>query len=270
MAQKDDENQPIAEISRQAAVWWVLLKDQQWVSLQQGWQFVLWLMRSRRHVREFIQIYRQDERLARAFRIQPDKSSQSNVTHVYWWRGSPLKPAETREQHRRHIAGWGLAATLLITVPTFYFLAAWDAAAPDGAIATLAGEAKERQLADGSKVRLESNSTLKVEFTGQRRDVRLFQGEATFAVATNATRPFVVKTPPVDIVAEADATFAVRINSHVEVEVYEGLVKVLQRGAKAGVLGATVKKGETYRVPVQGFRAIVANGEIVKVGIVDG
>lgn len=51
MTNKNDQQQSLAEISRQAAVVWLLLKDEPRLTLDDAWHILLWLMRSRRHVR---------------------------------------------------------------------------------------------------------------------------------------------------------------------------------------------------------------------------
>lgn len=220
------------------------------MSFVAGWQFILWLMRSRHHVGEFILMCHQDDRLTRVLQAERDRS---NVTHVNWWQGSSLKPAETR--HRHHIAGWGIAATVLVMLPMIFFLARMTAETPDGTIATAANESEIRRLEDGSMVSVDSGSTLRVEFTEKRRNVHLFQGRAVFDVARGMKSPFAVRTFLVDITT-MDSKFSVKIDTSVEVEVYDGVVEVSGRGAKAGAPVITVKKGETYRVPVDGFRAV--------------
>ena len=262
MVKKNDGNESTPEISRQAAVWWLLLKERRRLSMEEGWRFILWLMRSRRHLCEFILIGRLDVRLTRVVRSERDQSraepDQSNVTHVNWWHGSSLKPAETRD--RRHIAGWGVAASVLLLLPMVFLLPRMnDVETADGTIATAANEAKTRRLEDGSRVSLNADSTLRVEFTGKRRDVHLLQGKAIFDVERDTKRPFVVNTFLVDIAA-VESKFAVKIDTSVEVAVYEGVVEVSGRSAKAGAPVITVKPGETYRVPIDRFRAIVANG----------
>jgi transmembrane sensor len=58
--------------------------------------------------------------------------------------------------------------------------------------ATAIGERKPVTLADGSKVLLNTDSRIQIDFTSDQRVVRLLQGEAFFEVAHNAERPFLV------------------------------------------------------------------------------
>lgn len=262
MVKKNDECESTANISRQAAVWWLLLHEGRPLSLSEAWQFILWLMRSRRHRSEFRHICRLDDGLTRAMhsvshksRVEPDRS---NVTHVNWQRGSSLKLKEAPV--RRHIVRWGVAASILVLLPTVFFLARTsNVETPDGMIATSANEAKTQWLDDGSMVLLEADAALRVEFTDKHRDVHLLQGKATFDVERDPQRPFVVSTSLVDIVT-FESKFVVTIDASVEVTVHEGVVRVSERGAKEGAPVFAVKAGETYRVPMERFRAIMAKG----------
>nr|WP_246623831.1 FecR domain-containing protein [Sphingomonas colocasiae] len=57
---------------------------------------------------------------------------------------------------------------------------------------TKVGERREITLADGSRVALNTGSILEVDYSRERRDVRLLAGQALFHVARDKGRPFVV------------------------------------------------------------------------------
>jgi transmembrane sensor len=59
--------------------------------------------------------------------------------------------------------------------------------------ATDVGEQRTVALADGSSVFLNANSALSVKFGLEERRLSLLEGQATFTVAHDATRPFVVE-----------------------------------------------------------------------------
>lgn len=59
-------------------------------------------------------------------------------------------------------------------------------------VSTAAGEIRDLQLPDGSRISLNARSTLAVHFYRSRREVVLSQGEAFFEVAPAAERPFTV------------------------------------------------------------------------------
>jgi transmembrane sensor len=54
------------------------------------------------------------------------------------------------------------------------------------------GEVRQIPLSDGTRVTLNTNSVLQVEYSGQSRQVTLERGEAYFEVARDPRRPFVV------------------------------------------------------------------------------
>lgn len=67
-------------------------------------------------------------------------------------------------------------------------------------ITSAAGEHKSILLADGSKVILNENSTLRVaaDFNQDNRDITL-SGEAFFDVTQNSSKPFIIHTPYTDV-----------------------------------------------------------------------
>lgn len=97
---------------------------------------------------------------------------------------------------------------------------------PHAQYATTAGGYERVTLPDGSVVDLNANSELRERFTGDERRVELVRGEATFQVARNPDRPFVVHAAGVAVRAVGTA-FNVRLRSdQVDVLVTEGRVRV--------------------------------------------
>jgi transmembrane sensor len=91
---------------------------------------------------------------------------------------------------------------------------------------TAIGEQRTVPLDDGSRIALNSNSKIKIEFTAERRAVRLLRGEAFFEVAHNAVRPFVVIAGDNQVTAVGTA-FEVRYEpDHIDVTLVEGKVNV--------------------------------------------
>lgn len=86
------------------------------------------------------------------------------------------------------------------------------------------GEQKDMRLEDGSLVRLNTGSSLEVDYSPEERSVRLLEGEAWFDVAHNAKRPFVVYAGE-GAVRAVGTSFAVRKRSNVvDVTVTSGRV----------------------------------------------
>lgn len=95
-----------------------------------------------------------------------------------------------------------------------------------GAYATAMGQQQEISLRDGSKVILNTDSRIFVDFTPTARRVRLLRGEAYFEVISNAARPFSVGTET-GVVTAIGTAFTVRVhNANTEVTVSEGAVSL--------------------------------------------
>ena len=101
---------------------------------------------------------------------------------------------------RRREAGWtrrstyrvaALAASLaLVATIGLWSFGTFDRLGAD--YATAVGETRQIALDDGSRVHLNSDTVLAVDFTAACRCVRLIQGEAFFTVASDAEWPFQV------------------------------------------------------------------------------
>lgn len=95
---------------------------------------------------------------------------------------------------------------------------------------TQVGERRVVKLADGSRVHLNTASTIEVALKKDRRLVRLVKGEALFEVAHDRQRPFLVDAGAARLRAVGTA-FNVRIRENVvELTVTEGVVAVAQAG----------------------------------------
>ncbi len=110
----------------------------------------------------------------------------------------------------------------------------------------LAAPCERLTLEDGSVVELNRGAGVEAAFTATERRVRLVRGEASFAVAKNLSRPFVVNAGGVDVRA-VGTVFNVRLaSSSVEVVVSEGRVKLESPPAGAAGRAATlVSVGES-------------------------
>jgi transmembrane sensor len=99
--------------------------------------------------------------------------------------------------------------------------------------ATAAGEQRSIALADGSHVTLNTRSTLEVRIDRAQREIRVLAGEAFFAVAMDASRPFVVETPLGRARAVGTRFNVFLVDDRVEVSTEEGRVLV-QSGNRDG------------------------------------
>ena len=99
-------------------------------------------------------------------------------------------------------------------------------ARPEVANATLPAACEQRVLSDGSTVVLNRAAELTMDFSRAERRVHLVRGEASFTVAKDAARPFIVVGSGVEVRAVGTA-FNVRLgHERTEVLVTEGVVRV--------------------------------------------
>lgn len=114
------------------------------------------------------------------------------------------------------------------------------------------GEERLVQLADGSSVRLDTASRVKVRFDGGRRLIELQEGQAFFTVAHDAGRPFVVAAGDARVTAlgtvfdvrrDAAGVRVVLVSGAVEVAGGAGAAKRMTAGQQAKVTRTGVATG---------------------------
>lgn len=158
------------------------------------------------------------------------------------------------------------AAVMLSVAASVLFLARDWRTAPDGARAlasqttafsTAVGEHRSVALADGSVLTLNTDSQVEVALGGQTRDLRLLRGEAHFAVAHDASRPFRVSVDG-RVVQAVGTAFDVRLHrgQAVEVIVTEGRVEVLQ--GETGAITAHLDRGQALWISADGSTQVLA------------
>jgi transmembrane sensor len=101
-------------------------------------------------------------------------------------------------------------------------------------LSTGKGEVREILLADGSVVKLNTNSRVEVQYTEELRKVHLLEGEALFDVAKNKARPFIVQAKDT-LIRAVGTSFTVSIlpQRPVRVLVKEGVVELKRANAGA-------------------------------------
>ncbi|MDP3073234.1 MAG: FecR domain-containing protein [Opitutaceae bacterium] len=149
------------------------------------------------------------------------------------------KPQPIIRRFPRRAAAWGAAAAAVVlaalTVTTWRRS---DDKAGDFSYVSNTDRPQQVVLADGSFVDLNSHTTIRTQMFPRERRIALQEGEAHFAVAHDASRPFVVEAAGVTIRAIGTA-FNVRIReTRVEVLVSEGKVEITDARAGATAAGA--------------------------------
>lgn len=147
---------------------------------------------------------------------------------------TPVAEAVLPLLSRRRLVGGAMAASVAGVAAT----AAWRYAKDVELYRTQIGERRVVTLPDGSRVRLNTASTIEVAMTRTERHVRLVQGEALFEVAHDKQRPFLVDAASARLRAVGTA-FNVRIRENVvELTVTEGVVAVSESGETAPKVAA--------------------------------
>jgi transmembrane sensor len=159
-----------------------------------------------------------------------------------------LPQPANRLEHRNRLIALAASALLLVGVAGWLALRHPEVQA----LATAVGEQRRITLADGSHLDLAPDSRVSTRFTAARREVQLERGQAFFAVAHNAARPFIVHVDGLTVTAVGTA-FDVRIGpSRTVVTVSEGKVNVApgaaEAGGGAGADTGTVRAGVGQRV----------------------
>jgi transmembrane sensor len=99
---------------------------------------------------------------------------------------------------------------------------------------TRRGEVKVVPLEDGTVMTLNTASTVEVNYSAGRREIRLLGGEAVFDVAKDAARPFVVEVGSASVRAVGTSFSAHRLeNAPLHVLVREGVVQLEQSSLRA-------------------------------------
>jgi len=122
----------------------------------------------------------------------------------------------------------GLATAMAVALVVGFTM--WEAR---GVYRTSVGEQTVVQLADGSRVRLDTDTRLKVRFSDGERHIDLTNGQAFFEVAHDPGRPFVVSTSDASVTAVGTAFEVRHIGDVTRVVLVSGAVDVAQ--ARTGV-----------------------------------
>jgi len=116
------------------------------------------------------------------------------------------------------------------------------------------GQVREVVLADGSVVTLNTNSSVTVSYTRDRRDIHLVRGEALFDVAKNKHRPFIVVAGDMQVRAVGTSfTVSMLPQRPIQVLVKEGVVELARVSAPKSTsvrVSANTQALATHDVPI--------------------
>lgn len=208
MQPADHSDSPIES----AAVQWLACRDRGLSPSEQD-AYLLWLQAAPAHGVAIARLERSWARLDTLRDWQPAHSTRPNP--------DLLAP---RRRYRWIFPSVLAAAAALTLAALNWWSPASETLPPRGAVA----HPKPERLAleDGSLVELNTGAKIELDFTANRRGVRLLQGEAHFVVAKDTARPFVVVADTFSVRAVGTA-FAVRLNDEaMSVLVTEGKVQL--------------------------------------------
>lgn len=186
--------------------------------------FVRWLEADERHAQLFTQMDATWEILDRASELAPEKLE---VPHPRTSATAGSRRSRSRLSPNVFTAVLAIAAAITIMGAVSWWQMEKTLSYAFADTVSVGPDVVQRlNLPDGSIVRLNSASKLKVQFSANERRVLLEQGEASFTVAKDVQRPFIVTTAGVDVRAVGTIFNVVRRSESVEVLVTEGKVRV--------------------------------------------
>lgn len=253
-------------VAEQAAHWVRVLNTD---DPQQSAAFVEWIKASPLHVRELLLASWLDDELGA---IDPERRidvrelidrASSNVSPIgarIPMSASMSTPTPAPDVRPRRSAWLGRIAA---SVALFSILAigVWYArTTADNSYATILGEQRVFELADGSVVFLNTQSRVQVRYSAEARDIYLRDGQALFQVKHDAARPFRVHAGSA-VIQAIGTQFDVRLYSdRAMVAVVEGTVQV---SSGEGDGGAQVSGSAPEHAPA---RIVAGEGATVETG----
>jgi transmembrane sensor len=208
------------------AAQWVLRQDRGEMSPEEQRELDAWLQSNSLHLGAFVR--------AQAIWVDLDRVAALNAGRA---------AADERGEKRRSLARVASFTAVFIATAATLFAVAQSYLA--GRETTQLGEMRRITLNDGSAVALNTASVMQVRFARDERHVVLRRGEASFQVAHDKQRPFVVDAGDVSVLAVGTAfTVRMREEGDVTVVVTDGVVEVTR---DRGILTEQAQKQRAVR-----------------------
>ncbi|UVL63630.1 FecR family protein [Pseudomonas sp. B21-032] len=137
-------------------------------------------------------------------------------------------PPEKRRKPVRALWAAGMAACVALVVFSAALQRPWSALYADHV--TDPGERRELRLEDGSRLWMNGDTVLSVNYSHNQRGITLYQGEALFEVAKDSSRPFIVHAAQGDVQAIGTRFDVDQRGDKVTVQVSEGIVQLSSGG----------------------------------------
>jgi transmembrane sensor len=188
-----------------------------------------WMCRSPRHAAEIKRL----AKLSQNLNVLTEMAEPIHEAAMHY------RPVIGRGDHWRRFKSVYLGALSTIAGVLFillFFSQATDEDLEPMLITTAIGETREVELPDGTRITLNTDSRLEVDYDTHRRNARLLSGEAFFDVTPNANRPFWV--------------YAGENNIRVVGTAF--LVRLLQENLAVTVTKGRVELAKTAKIPEAG------------------
>ncbi|MBL4765868.1 MAG: FecR family protein [Colwellia sp.] len=240
----------IESIEAEAASWITVLGREKVTKADMS-ELKLWLKQSERHRNAFneltdlwdnLTILKELDDIAESVSTLPDQQS------IFWQRRSFLAIAASificfiisGSLYWQHLTEFNQQARLITAV----------------------GEQRTVILSDGSTVQINTNSQLEIDFSRDKRIIRLLKGEAYFTVAKNKQRPFYVYAGG-GLVQAIGTAFNVRLKlfDEIEVTVEEGLVALATLVKKVPITSSNIELISSSAPETETFLAELSAGQ---------
>ncbi|MBB3103469.1 FecR family protein [Azomonas macrocytogenes] len=162
------------------------------------------------------------------------------------------EPRRSVRKRRTALARWASAAVLVLAVALGFSQTPWyDRLGAD--YVTSIGELRLVELADGSRLHLNTDSAVQVDLADGERQVWLMRGEVWFDVANDHDRPFVVHSADGWARVRSTRFSMARLDGETRIKAADGQVDV---SSGDGAPPVSLKAGESVRYQGQYLAAI--------------
>lgn len=259
MSERGQPPDPAADagsVEQQAGRWFARLRGDQ-CSAEDRARHQAWLQADPAHRRAYAEmeaLWKMAGGFADQAEIQPLRQQALADT------ATPPAATEPASFTRRWLLPGAAAAVLLLLVLAFDFgrQTSPPALVAGGVHQTLTGEQKTLALIDGSTLVLDTQTRLRVDFSGAQRRIELQWGQARFDVAHQQARPFVVRAGSGDITALGTAFIVRKVDGDDSGEVRVTLLQGRLAVAPSGREPALAEAGQQLAYSAGGFSQTTA------------
>jgi transmembrane sensor len=220
-----------SSLAEEAAHWWVVLQEKNCTQADRE-AFAEWVRRSPERVEAVLRLSMVSTALRSGAVRWPDMPAEDLIRQAHepssriipiYSRELPTTDNQSSVSVLRSTRMWVSAACLALLV---LVVANWGPTGVEN-YRTAVGEQRSVVLDDGSIVTINTSSEIAVDYSRERRLVRLVRGEALFEVSHDPQRPFDVVVDDVIVRAVGTKFNVDRRAERTTVSVVEGTVKVM-------------------------------------------